>query len=145
MGDDLRVGDESVTSVRKAIVDSGTSLLVVATADMAKLAAKVGATRMAPFPPLNKEYKIDCNAPAPDLDFVIGGKTYALTKEDYILKEGGTCLFGVMAMDVPRPAGPLYILGDVFMRKYYVKFDIDGKRMGFATAKKATATELITV
>merc|ERR1711959_461420 len=115
---DAKIAGDSVTSVRKAIVDSGTSLIAVATADMAKLAAKVGATQVAPIPPLNKEYKIDCNADAPNIDFVISGKSYTLTKEDYILKEGSSCLFGFMGMDVPAPAGPLYILSDVFMRAH---------------------------
>jgi hypothetical protein len=134
--DDVKIGHDSVSNVRKAIVDSGTSLIAVATADMAKIAAKVGATQMGPIPPLNKEYKIDCKADAPNIDFVIGGKTYTLTKEDYIINGGGTCLFGFMGMDVPAPAGPLYILGDVFMRAHYVKFDIDNKRLGFAQIKK---------
>merc|ERR1712070_819520 len=34
--DDLKVNGQSVTSVRKAIVDSGTSLMAVPTADVAK-------------------------------------------------------------------------------------------------------------
>ena len=35
-------------------------------------------------------------------------------------------------MDIPAPAGPLWILGDVFMRAHYVKFDVDQQRLGFA-------------
>merc|ERR1712151_955545 len=111
--------------------------------DMAKLATKVGAKPLGPIPPLNKEYKIDCNADAPSIDFVIGGKTYTLTKDDYILKSGGACLFGFMGMDIPAPAGPLYILGDVFMRAHYVKFDIDNKRLGFAKIKRVATEEVL--
>lgn len=141
--DDVKIGGESYTNVRKAIVDSGTSLLAVATDDMAKLASKVGASQLAPIPPLNKEYKIDCNADAPNIDFEIGGKTYTLTKNDYILQAGGACLFAFMGMDVPAPAGPLYILGDVFMRAHYVKFDVDQKRVGFAQIKKTVRDEVV--
>jgi hypothetical protein len=134
--DDVKIGGSSVTSARKAIVDSGTSLLAVPTEEMKKIATAVGAKPVAPIPPLNKEYTIDCNADAPDIDIVIGGKTYTLTKEDYILNESGECLFGFTGLDVPAPAGPLWILGDVFMRAHYVKFDVDNKQLGFAQIKK---------
>merc|ERR1712070_564419 len=135
--DDFKVGRNSVTSVRKAIVDSGTSLLAVPTSDMAKLAVAVGAKKVLPIPPFNKEYTVDCNSAGPDIDVVIGGNSYTLKKEDYIIKDQTMCLFGVTGLDVPAPAGPLYILGDVFMRAHYVKFDVGNKRLGFAQIKKS--------
>merc|ERR1719446_1444045 len=141
--DDIKMGGKSVTSCRKAIVDSGTSLLAVPTSDIKKIAALVGAKPLGPIPPLNREYTFNCNGTAPDFDIVIEGKTYTLTKEDYALQSGGQCVLGMTGLDVPAPAGPLYILGDVFMRKFYVKFDVGQKRLGFATAKAAAASTIV--
>merc|ERR1712070_1318015 len=133
--DDFQINGQSVISSKKGVIDSGTSLLALPTADIKAIAKLVGAKTVLPIPPFNREYTIDCDSPGPDLDFSIGGKTYTLTKKDYVINDGGQCLFAMTGLDVPAPAGPLYILGDVFMRKYYVKFDVDNQQVGFATAK----------
>jgi len=133
--DSATISGSSVTSAKKAVVDSGTSLLAGPTAEVKKIAAALGAKSVLPIPPFNKEYTIDCNAAAPDLTFEIGGANYTLTKEDYLIKDGPECLLGMTGLDMPAPRGPLWILGDVFMRKFYVKFDIGNTRVGFANAK----------
>jgi hypothetical protein len=127
--DDLKVGGTSMSSVKKAIVDSGTSLLAGPVDDVKALAQKVGATAI-----INNEYSIACDGSSPDIVFTIDGKDYTFTKEDYTIKSGSTCLFAVTGITVPAPRGPLWILGDPFMRKYYTKFDWGNKRLGFATA-----------
>merc|ERR1712048_1173278 len=71
--DDIKMNGQSMTSVRKAIVDSGTSLLAVPTADLKKIASVVGAKPLGPIAPLNKEYTFDCDGSAPDFDIIIGG------------------------------------------------------------------------
>ncbi|KAL3671149.1 hypothetical protein V7S43_004330 [Phytophthora oleae] len=131
--DAVETKGEKLTDVNKAIVDSGTSLIAGPKDQVAKLAALVGAHKF-----IMGEYLISCTAAAPDISFVLNSKTYTLTKDEYTLKSGPICLFAFMGIDIPAPAGPLWILGDVFMRKHYTVFDwgSDSRkpRIGFALA-----------
>ena len=128
--DDFKVGEASMTNATKAIIDSGTSLLTGPSAEVAEIANALGAT------PVGKtgEYMIDCNANAPDFNVRIGGVDFPLHLSDYVIPDEGQCLLALMGMDLPPPNGPMWILGDVFMRAYYVKFDIDNKQVGIAKA-----------
>jgi hypothetical protein len=140
--DDFQINGQSVISSKKGVIDSGTSLLALPTADIKNIAKLVGAKTVLPIPPFNKEYTIDCDSDGPDMDVIIGGSKYTLTKQDYIIADAGECLFGATGIDIPAPAGPLVILGDVFMRAHYVKFDLDNQQVGIAKIVKSSEVQV---
>jgi len=126
----LNIDGVSYASDAKAIVDSGTSIMTGPAEAVASIAKKLGAKEI-----IEGEYFVGCNYDTlPNLDFIIDGKTYTLAPVDYLIPDGDLCLLGLMALDIPAPTGPLWILGDVFMRKYYTVWDTANTRIGFATA-----------
>lgn len=127
------VSGTSYASNTKAIVDSGTSLLTGPSDVVKQVAKAIGAKSI-----IEGEYMVACNYDTlPNFDFTIDGKVYTLSASDYLIPDGDMCLLGMIGLDIPAPTGPLWILGDVFMRKYYTVFDYGNKRVGFALANHA--------
>lgn len=127
--DEIKMGD-FVVGKTDAIVDSGTSLIVGPTNAIRSIANKIGAS-----PTITGQYTVDCETldSIPDITWTISGKEYTVAGKDLTIQSGGMCIFAMIGMDFPKP-GPAWILGDVFMRKYYTVFDYDGGRVAFAEA-----------
>ncbi|CAI4231043.1 unnamed protein product [Auanema sp. JU1783] len=132
----VNVGTTQITGPVDAIVDTGTSLLTGPADQIKQIQRKIGA-----FPILGGEYEVECSRlpKMPNVTFNLGGQDFVLTPYDYVLQmvSNGqeSCVSGFMGLDIPAPNGPLWILGDVFIGKFYSVFDHANKRVGFAQAK----------
>ncbi|KAK0553414.1 aspartic proteinase precursor [Tilletia horrida] len=114
-----------------AAIDTGTSLIAMPS-DVAEILNKeIGAKKS-----WNGAYTVDCSkiSSLPDLTFTFDGKKYPISAEDYILNLQGSCISAFQGLDVPAPLGPIYIVGDVFLRKYYTVYDLGKNAVGFAKA-----------
>ncbi|SGY25591.1 BQ5605_C018g08644 [Microbotryum silenes-dioicae] len=129
----VRFGKETVElESTGAAIDTGTSLIALPS-DVAEIINKeIGATKS-----WSGQYTVDCatipNLPSMSLKF--GGKTYELSAEDYILQVSGTCISSFTGLDLPAPLGPIWIIGDVFLRRYYTVYDLGKNAVGFAEAR----------
>lgn len=66
----------------------------------------------------------------PTLSFVIGGRAFDIPPQAYISRTSDGCLLSLGVNGSNR-----WVLGQIFMRKFYTLFDWDGKRIGIARAR----------
>jgi len=132
------LGNEDITACNGPegclmVIDTGTSVLTGPTELITNLNEALGG-----FELLNTgEYILPCRNidSLPDVVFKFGGVEYRLTPQDYVLQvtqNGLTqCISGFLPLDL---YDGWWILGDVFIGKYYSEFDVGNNRIGFAEA-----------
>uniref|UniRef100_A0A8C3NE11 pepsin A n=1 Tax=Geospiza parvula TaxID=87175 RepID=A0A8C3NE11_GEOPR len=106
----------------QAIVDTGTTLLAVPIRAFRTLMRRLGASSSG---------EISCEAirNLPSLIFHINGKEFPVPPRAYV---NGYCTLALQGMDAPTEEGELWILGDVFIREYYVIFDRANNKVGLS-------------
>ncbi|KAK2466242.1 hypothetical protein APHAL10511_001884 [Amanita phalloides] len=110
-----------------AAIDTGTSLIAVPTDVAEMLNTQIGAKKS-----WSGQYQVDCaKVPSlPILTFYFGGKPYPLKGTDYILQVSSTCISAFTGMDINLPWGSLWIIGDVFLRRYFTVYDLGRNAVG---------------
>ncbi|NXH40360.1 RENI protein, partial [Dicaeum eximium] len=142
-------------------VDTGASYITGPAGPVSVLMKAIGATEVAegevsdrqalsvspwlpgPVPALSPplQYAVDCEQvpQLPNISFHLAGKVYGLSGPAYVLRQSqygeDVCVVAFSGLDIPPPAGPLWILGATFIAHYYTKFDRRHNRIGFATAR----------
>jgi len=74
----------------------------------------------------------------PLLGFHFGEYEAMLEPADYVEKQGTSCWAKISKLDLPPPTGPLMLLGDPFLQRFYTIYDRQALRMGVALAKHKT-------
>jgi len=135
-GISLGVTGTSLSTTKRAIIDSGTSLLMGPAAEVHSIMETFNAIYFKGM------YAIRCSQEIPAISFTLGGKSFSLTKDDIITDRfNGLCLLGILG----APLADMWILGDVFMRRHYCLFDWGQKRIGFAEVATSAAVNDIHV
>lgn len=132
------IGGTKFATASTTIVDSGTSLIAITQSDWATFAKALTAS--------NPDFQCDstqglcykqgvCDGSSPDLSFSFDGEYYFVvpgaTTEIQQEQQGQKfCINGVMG-GIPDEQD-MYILGDVFLRNFYAKYDMQNYQVGLA-------------
>ncbi|ANB12939.1 proteinase A [Sugiyamaella lignohabitans] len=112
---------------RSAVVDTGTTLLVMPPDDALKIHGRIQGSETD-----GTNFAIPCDTDV-TLDLEFNGVQWQITKDNFIgspLQSNATmCATNIQGINIQDSN---WILGDVFLKTVYTVFDMDGQRVGFA-------------
>ena len=100
----IQVGAKTFTTSKRAILDTGTSLLTMPKDDVAEFMNLIGATQVSSFV---QEYQVNCDkvSSLPSLKISLDKGTFEIEGSEYILQMSSQgkqmCLVGIMPLEMP--------------------------------------------
>ncbi|KAI9748518.1 MAG: hypothetical protein M4579_007202 [Chaenotheca gracillima] len=110
---------------KSAIIDTGTSFILLPGPDAQKLHAKIPNAALK-----GNTYQLPCSSMV-DLQFTFGGVDYTVPAKDYVGSKtgsGDTCLSNIIPQAYSGAND--WLLGDTFLKNVYTVFDFDQDRIG---------------
>ena len=127
-------GQERYTG--KVVIDTGTSMIVAPR----KIARDLNQALGGVYNEESGYYMVDCNSVdhMPNFMFKLGDKglEFKLGPKEYIIRYMDECYSTISGFDIQANGGPVWILGDAFLRHYYAVFDAENERIGLAPINK---------
>ncbi|KAI8035484.1 lysosomal aspartic protease [Drosophila gunungcola] len=129
--DSITIGNTIISINDAAIADTGTSLIIAPIAEFDLIAGIFGA---------NADALFQCNnlKSIPDLVININGVGFRIPAKYYVVQEGEFCSLAIQSIN-----RDFWILGDVFLGRFYTEFDVGNQRLGFAPVNSAVSLNLL--
>ncbi|XDA87649.1 hypothetical protein R6Z07F_017326 [Ovis aries] len=114
----------------EALVGTGTSLILGPRTVVENIQKHIGATQQC------FEYFVSCSAvyALPSIVFTINGINYPVPPQAYLVKDSRGQCYSPFQVNRANPSAENWILGDVFLRRYFSVFDRGNDRIGLARA-----------
>jgi cathepsin D len=131
--DSVNVGTKKAVTGVGAIIDSGTTLIVGDSTNVAKFYKSVPGAKAAGASVGDGYYTFPCSSVPSNISISFGGKKFTISPDVFNLgqvSEGSSlCVGGIVGEDL---GVDFWIVGDVFMRNVYTVFDYGNSQVGFA-------------
>ncbi|KAL8932368.1 MAG: hypothetical protein Q9211_006355 [Gyalolechia sp. 1 TL-2023] len=134
--DDAKVNGRSCNFTGKsAIIDTGTSFMLLPPADAKKIHSQIPGAQAD-----GETYNLPCKSRTP-FQLIFSGVSYDITPADYVrspINGDSMCISNIIGR---RPfKEDQWLVGDVFLKNVYSVFDYDEQRIGFAAKANKPST-----